>query len=95
MASDGEVTARIITCVVGLVAIVAVSWIGFCNYNSVGQSEVMLQLAQERGLHPVVVDCMMNRNWNIVSDFEMCRKIFEKANLTMEQAEDIKNSFND
>jgi hypothetical protein len=95
MVNDDGKTHRLITIVIGVVAVVFISWIGICNYGGLSQAEVMLQLSQQHNLHPAVVDCMLNRNWNVVSDFEMCRKIFESANLSMERVENIKGGLND
>lgn len=84
---------RIFIICAAIVILAAMSWIGYVQLMSKNKSEVMFELSMKHNIHPAVID-YINRSWLQVSEFEMCRIIFEKANLTTDSVNELRNEIN-
>lgn len=84
---------RILTICAAIVFLTAISWIGYVQLTSKSRSDIMFELSVKHNIHPAVADCI-NRSWLQVAEFEMCRTIFERANLNMNDVSELRNDLN-
>lgn len=52
-------------------------------------NEIMVELVGQ-GISPAVVECI-NRNWNQIPEYEICKTVLTNNNLTREEAEELVN----
>ena len=50
------------------------------------KAEAVLELVREHGMNPMVFECM-DRNWNMVSDYEICKIVAQNPRITEENLE--------
>ena len=72
------------------IAICAIAGIVYYNLEQPSpqeiQAEAVLELVREHGMNPMVFECM-DRNWNMVSDYEICKIVAQNPKITKEDLE--------
>ena len=65
---------------IATVAISAIAALTYYNVTEPSQLEIKyeaaMKMVDEHGVNPMLIECM-SRNWNIVSDFEICKAAVE------------------
>jgi len=50
------------------------------------KAQTVLELVRDHGMNPMVFECM-DRNWHMVSDYEICKIVAQNPKITKEELE--------
>lgn len=69
-----------------ILGVCVVAGVAYYNLEKPSYNEVVLELVDRHNLNPMVFECM-KRNWNLVSDYEICKIIAQDPRSTKEGLE--------